>query len=133
MEPEITEDDYYFPKCVRENEECHAGCEEKCMFANGIAIDKAVLEAVTKMEKKYFDLVSYARKSPEDIARIPGLERFVKETEFLYEIEIHGLRGEHSDWQLGFHSGALAAFRYILTISDMGIEQAEEEFPMLDT
>lgn len=130
---ETVEDDYYFPKCVRGNEECRAGCEDKCMFADGIPMDKTALDAVVKMEKKYFDLVSYARKSPEDIASLPQLARFIKEAEFLYEEETNALHGEHSDWQHGFHSGALAAFRYVMTISEMGIEQANEDFPELDT
>jgi hypothetical protein len=45
------------------------------------------------------------------------------------------LEGEHSDWQHGFHSGCCAAFSYVLTCldKDMGLEVAEEEFPMLDS
>jgi hypothetical protein len=49
--------------------------------------------------------------------------------------EVAALKGDHSDWEHGFHSGCCAAFSYVLTCldKDMGVEVAEEEFPMLDS
>jgi hypothetical protein len=43
------------------------------------------------------------------------------------------LQSENGDWYHGFNSGMLAALRYVLTMDDLGIKQADEEFPMLDS
>jgi hypothetical protein len=102
------------------------------MFEDGIEIDDRVIKAIQKMEKKYWDLVWLARKRPEDYLR-QDILRSIKQVEFLYEDEVKELGGEDGDWQHGFHSGVLAGLRYVLAISDFGIEQAEEEFPFLDT
>jgi hypothetical protein len=108
-------------------------CEDECIFSKGIEIDDRVVEAIQGMQHKYYQLVSYARKRPEDIIKY-NLERFIKEVEFLYEDETNNLKNpEMGDWQHGFNSGALAAFRYVLTITDVGIDQADEDFPELDT
>ena len=121
------------PVCKREQEpNSWCGCEDKCMFEDGIEIDDRIIKAIQKMEKKYFDLVWLARKRPEDYLR-QDILRSIKQVEFLYEDEVKELGGEHGDWQHGFHSGVLAGLRYVLAISDFGIEQAEEEFPFLDT
>lgn len=40
---------------------------------------------------------------------------------------------EIGDWQHGFNSGCLAAFRYITLLIEEGKELAEEEFPDLDS
>jgi hypothetical protein len=128
------EDDDFVPvQCLREQQPgSWCGCEDKCMFADGIAIDERILEAIQKMEKKYFNLVWYARKRPEDFYN-PEIIKPIKEVEFLYEQDVNDLKGEAGDWHHGFNSGALAALRYMLTITDFGIESAEEEFPFLDT
>ena len=63
----------------------------------------------------------------------PEIIKPIKEVEFLYEQDVNDLKGEAGDWHHGFNSGALAALRYMLTITDFGIESAEEEFPFLDT
>ena len=47
--------------------------------------------------------------------------------------ELNGLSAEHINWHHGFNSGMVAALRYILTMDDLGLEQADEEFPMLDS
>jgi len=121
------------PVCKREQEpNSWCGCEDKCMFEDGIEIDDRVIKAILKMEKKYCDLVWLARKRPEDYLR-QDILRSIKQVEFLYEDEVKELGGEHGDWQHGFHSGVLAGLRYVLAISDFGIEQAEEDFPCLDT
>jgi len=121
------------PVCKNKHDpDCWCGCEEKCMFEDGIEIDDRVIKAIQKMEKKYWDLVWLARKRPEDYLR-QDILRSIKQVEFLYEDEVRELGGEDGDWQHGFHSGVLAGLRYVLAISDFGIEQAEEEFPFLDT
>lgn len=130
----VVEEDYQLPVCKHPegNNNYGCGCEDKCMFADGIDIDERAMKAIQKMEHKYYQLVAYARKRPED-RKYPLVERLIKEVEFLYEDELNELRGENSDWQHGFHSGALAAFRYVLGITDFGIEHADREFPFLDT
>jgi hypothetical protein len=128
------EDNDFVPvQCLREQDPgSWCGCEDKCMFADGIPMDERIEKAIQKMEHKYYQLVAYARKRPED-RKYPAVERLIKEVEFLYEEEVSELKGIHGDWQHGFHSGALAAFRYMQTINDMGVDQADEEFPFLDT
>ena len=104
-------------------------------------------EAFEEFEEKYFKLVSYARTSaicPESrFNRDAQLEEF-------YPDETMALKSESGDWQHGFHSGCLASMRYVMTAlypevmpgesSDTGepwvyggLEDAKEEFPMLDT
>ena len=71
--------------------------------------------------------------------------------EELYQDEIDELRSETGDWEHGFNSGCLATLRYVITsmakyefpdeesedpeatITMGGIEEAEEEWPFLDT
>ena len=85
-------------------------------------------------EEKYFRLVSLACKSEEDRATVKGLEKKCQETEFLYPEEVEKLYSvEEGDWQHGFHSGMLAALRYVSTLDSYGYVQAEMDFPMLDT
>lgn len=110
-----------------------------------------------KLEKKYFNLVWYARsecrhnedywnKIPHDIRR--GAFNAQLEVETLYPNEVADLKSEHSDWQHGFNSGALAVFRFILTALDDGLmeddwdgskvpsgglQNAINDFPLLDT
>jgi hypothetical protein len=43
------------------------------------------------------------------------------------------LQSENADWQHGFNSGMVAALRYVLTMDDLGLEQANDEFPLLDS
>jgi len=91
-------------------------------------------EIIYEKEEKYFKLVSLARKSEEDRVIVEGLEAFCQETEYLYPEEVEKLYSvEEGDWQHGFHSGMLAALRYISTLDSCGYQQAEVEFPMLDT
>lgn len=109
------------------------------------------------LEEKYFNLVWYARSNPRedeaywntvphDIRRGAFNAQLQVETE--YPEEVADLKSEHTDWQHGFNSGALAAFRFVLTALDDemiedemeggffprgGLQNARDEFPFLDT
>ena len=50
-----------------------------------------------------------------------------------YPDEIKNLQECEDNWQHGFNSGMLAGLRYTLTCFELGIEQANEWFPELDT
>lgn len=90
---------------------------------------------LTEMEKKYFDLVWFARKSPDCVkdghVSMPGVVR----VQMLYPEECARLAGEGGDWEHGFNSGCLAAFRFAIGIMGNKTEQhmAEHDFPSLDT
>jgi hypothetical protein len=88
--------------------------------------------AVKEMEQKYFDLVWLARKRPEDR---PKASEAIDRIRKAYPDEVERLRGEHGDWEHGFNSGCLAAFRYVFGLfgTDADAAQAKEEFPFLDT
>ena len=75
----------------------------------------------------------YARQDKTDPDH-PGrqaIERIRKE----YRDRVATLCGESSDWHHGFNSGCLATIRLILGLLGPAeeAEQAEEEFPFLDT
>ena len=95
---------------------------------------KQLVEIIAKIYDKYNNLLWYARSKPEDI-NINGVKEARERVEREFAEEVAALEGEHSDWQHGFHSGCCAAFSYVLTCldKDMGVEVAEEEFPMLDS
>ena len=110
-----------------------------------------------ELEDKYCKLVWYARKAPSDSteywAGVPddiktGALNSASKVEEFFPEETDALKSEEGDWQHGFNSGCLAAFRFISTSLDTslheddetgemvcfgGIDQAEEEFPFLDT
>ena len=109
------------------------------------------------LEEKFFRLVWYARSHlredeeywntvPHNIRR--GAFNAQLEVETQYPDDVEDLRSENSDWQHGFNSGALAAFRFVLTALDDemmedemdggffprgGLQNARDEFPFLDT
>jgi hypothetical protein len=93
---------------------------------------KKLLENILQKHDKYVDLLWYARSMPEHES-IKNVKENKERIETLYPNEVKELQGERGDWQHGFHSGVVAALRYILTIEDLGLEQADEEFPMLDS
>jgi len=93
---------------------------------------KELLENLQQKHNKYSDLLWYARTSPEHI-NIKGVKENKKRIEELYPNEVNELQSENSDWQHGFHSGMTAALRYILTMDELGLDQADEEFPELDS
>lgn len=93
---------------------------------------KELIENILNKEDKYSRLLWYARSRPED-EKIKGVKKHKEEIEVLYPEETEALSGKHGNWQHGFHSGMVAALRYILTLDEDGQEQADEEFPMLDS
>jgi len=104
---------------------------------------------LSQLEEKYFQLVWYARKplyenqgdwleyfadTPDDV--ILTCRQKMQEVEAEYPEETKKICSpERGDWEHGFNSGCLAAFRWIIsaTHKDEGIERAEESFPELDT
>ena len=92
-----------------------------------------IINEVEKLETKYFDLVWYARSSPEHEG-IPKVLENKERIENLHSSEIKSLtEGFHPNWEHGFNSGMLAGMRYILDMIGEGKETADEYFPMLDT
>ena len=91
-----------------------------------------VIDTILQLEEKYFDLVWYARKSPEHFD-IPKVKENMDRIDNLYPTEVEGLYGEHSDWNHGFNSGMLAGLRYVIALYESGKERADDEFPFLDT
>lgn len=82
-------------------------------------------------EQKYFDLVWYARTTPGEPASQDGRKR----VEAAWSTDVEELRSDDSNWQHGFNSGCLAAFRLVqgLLGSEAEAEMARDEFPFLDT
>jgi hypothetical protein len=82
-------------------------------------------------EKKYFDLVWYARATPDEPVSQPGRKRI----EAAWSADLEELRSDDSNWQHGFNSGCLAAFRLVqgLLGSEADAEFARDQFPFLDT
>ena len=104
-------------------------------------ITRETKDAFYRMEGKYFALVWYARSRPrQDTEYWQKVSSSIREGAFnsqerveaAYPLEVIALE---DDWNHGFNSGCLAAFRYVLSAldKDLGIPVAEEEFPSLDT
>jgi hypothetical protein len=117
----------------------------------------SIADKIKELEDRCFDLVWYARANPEDTK--PPLEiqqrraANIGRIEAKYAKEVAQLAGDDGAWQHGFNSGALAIVRLLRAYAlpddynedfDNGeevmtftraseIEQAEEEFPMLDS
>lgn len=115
----------------------------------------SVKDKLDELGEKYFDLVWYARKYPED-REIPEVNKQMTRVEEEYPLEIENyLNSNDPDWQHGFNSGALAIIRLLNTYAidedddenicecdcdecewpsrKSQIEYAEELFPFLDT
>jgi len=124
-------------------------------------IERALMR-MSQFEKKYFDLVWYARK--DESMRDGPAEEIMSCVEETYPDDMRRL-DEYPDWQHGFNSGCLAAVRlfqeylcvldstetqrqYYADAIESGVEEddslplvqeddvlaeAEEEFPFLDT
>ena len=90
-----------------------------------------ILNELESWEKKYFDLVWYARTTQDEPASQPGRRR----VEAAWPADLEELRSDDSNWQHGFNSGCLAAFRLALGLlgSAEDAEFARQEFPFLDT
>jgi hypothetical protein len=93
---------------------------------------KQLIEEVLKKESKYSDLIWYARSSSEH-DEIPGVKENRSRIENLYPKEVNDLCNEDTNWEHGFNSGMVAALRYVLTMNELGLEQADEWFPELDS
>jgi hypothetical protein len=93
---------------------------------------KQLVENILQKQDKYVDLLWYARSMPEHES-IKGVKENKERIETLYPDEVKELQSERGDWQHGFHSGMVAALRYILTMDESGLEQANEWFPELDS
>lgn len=99
-----------------------------------------VSQELQTMEAKYFDLVWYARRNPdpESVSELPpnilvDMLANMRRIESKYPAEVEELQSPIGDWTHGFNSGMLAALRWIMTANEDGVDQANEEFPFLDT
>ena len=94
-----------------------------------------VEKRLSEMEKKYFDLVWFARTGSAAVQdgniSMPGVVR----VKMKYPGECARLSGEEGAWEHGFNSGCLAAFRFALGLMGNKTDQqmAEDDFPFLDT
>lgn len=70
----------------------------------------AIVELTEQHEKKYFDLVWYARRYPVD-ALDPYIRGLMDKVEAEHTTETKDLASEKGDWTHGFNSGLLAASR----------------------
>ena len=111
----------------------------------------SIQDKLSELREKYFDLVWYARKFPED-RKIKGVIENMTRIEKEYPEEIARFSNT-PDWTHGFNSGALAILRLmsayaleddwieeilddetvIINERDKEIDFAEELFPWLDT
>lgn len=100
---------------------------------NKLTKNEIISEAVV-MESKYFDLVWYARSSPNS-DKVPGVLENRKRIEELFPDEIEDLcqNDDSRIWEHGFNSGMLAGMRYIIDLFESGKEYAEDNFPLLDS
>lgn len=99
-------------------------------------VKKAIEMMIDHCNNKYFNLVWYARCDQKKRMQEECYEALAscRRIEQQYPKEIAVLTDPNDDnWAHGFNSGMLAASRYYLTIIDDGIEQADLEFPMLDS
>jgi len=88
-----------------------------------------------KLERKYNSLVWLARKQPEHYEN-PKILKLIEEVKEQYPEEVSELSSEsEGDWSHGFNSGCLASMRYALECFNAfgAVNQADEEFPFLDT
>lgn len=95
------------------------------------ATKKEVELALADMAGKYGTLVWYARFDPD--SQIKGVLIAQMQCEKDYPDEVEALVECEDNWQHGFNSGMLAGVRYALTCFELGIDQANEWFPELDT
>ena len=104
---------------------------------------------LSELEEKYFQLVWYARKplyenqadwleyfadTPDDL--ILACRQRMQEVEEKYPEDTKKICSpERGDFEHGFNSGCLAAFRWISSAKEgkEGIEFADKQFPWLDT
>jgi hypothetical protein len=92
---------------------------------------KKLITILQQKEEKYFSLVWYGRTNPDNLPK--EIQKHRREIEEKYLDEIIALWECKDNWQHGFNSGMLAGIRYILDVACDRQEEAEEEFPFLDT
>ena len=92
---------------------------------------KQIQELTLEMSTKYENLVWYARSGRN--INISEVVKHRDKIEEIYPQEIELLSGDSSDFYHGFNSGMLAGMRYILSMTEIGVEHAQENFPELDT
>ena len=127
MKPEDFDPWYKFEGIPPEGEEVNESKEVALPMAEELA------EEVLVQMAKYCSLVWYARKSREDLER-PEIAAAANEVFENFPQEVADLNApDTGDWQQGFNSGALAAFRFIFDAHEDGIESAIANFPELDT
>lgn len=105
------------------------------------ATKKEIERILIKMEEKYSSIVWFTRRSEDNLLVLTeeGVEEnkliFDKmdKIQSLYPTEISDLLEDEDNWEHGFNSGMLAGIRYVLTLMEMGEDQAEEWFPELDS
>ena len=86
---------------------------------------KEIIQKMQEMNDKYTRLLWYARVSPDmelpiinkDGKLVNYIDEHKEEIEELYPEETQQLKSENGNWQHGFHSGIVAASRYLLQIS----------------
>lgn len=94
---------------------------------------KEIFNIICEKEKKYCDLVWYARSSTEN-DNVKGVVESRRKVEESYPEEIKSFQeGDNPDWDHGFNSGMLAAIRYIIWLEEYGKVVADQSFPFLDT
>ena len=93
---------------------------------------KEILSKLDQLENMYLDLLWYARVNPDNLSK-DGVQKRMKEVEEMYPEEVRQLKSPEGNWVHGFNSGAIAMIRYIQTLYHEGEEQANREFPMLDS
>jgi hypothetical protein len=88
-------------------------------------------DEIRQMENMFCDLVWYARSNPSEMVGAAGRKR----VEELYPKQIAALTADGSNWEHGFNSGCLAAFRLVLGLagSEADAQDARDMFPFLDT
>ena len=100
-------------------------------------MNEDVHDEIKNLEQKYFEMVWYARRQPEDFEH-EAVRKKMKEAEQRWknDFSFPGRCGTDAASH-GFNSGCLAAFRFVLAAMEKskygGLEQAKEEFPHLDT
>ena len=84
-----------------------------------------------ELQDKYFDLVWFARHRPTETVGAEAAKLIQKR----WAGECDNLLADTSNWQHGFNSGCLAAFRLALGLmgNATDVQMAEDDFPFLDT
>ena len=108
-----------------------------------------IVEAIAEFETKYFELVWYARSTPQkykgDIKKVATQnkkrirKKFPDETRSLSRgrnFEFITISSENGHWHHGFNSGCLATARYVLELMEKGMTKEKNKeicFPFLDS